>query len=169
MCPPQLPRVPRDKNLCVVHPGNLSEKEPSAGVFLSLTGFPIPLPGSPGLAALKNTPCTNICLRICFWRKLNKWCLTLNLPWVVLLPSRLGKKTEKRVFIHSHYWGGEGQRGGKMIHLTRDLLSLKNLQEPLCGMSQQNMTERLWGPDFMGPVQRLPIPLCFYLTPFFPG
>ena len=125
MCPPQRPRVPRDKNLCVVHPGNLSEKEPGAGVFLSLTGFPIPLPGSPGLAALKNTPCTNICLRICFWRKLNKWCLTLNLPWVVLLPSRLGKKTEKRVFIHSHYWGGEGQRavpvaGGRRGWGSRD-------------------------------------------------
>lgn len=52
-----------------------------------------------------------------------------------MLPSRLGKKTEEG-FIHSHYLGREGQRGGKMIHLTRDLLSLKNLQEPLCGMSQ---------------------------------
>ena len=49
-----------------------------------------------------------------------------------MLLSKRGKKTEQRVFIHSHYL----RRGGKMIHLTGDLWSLKNLQEPLCGMSQ---------------------------------
>lgn len=49
-----------------------------------------------------------------------------------MLLSKRGKKTEERVFIHSYYLG----RGGKMIHLTGDLWSLKNLQEALCGMSQ---------------------------------
>lgn len=86
-----------------------------------------------------------------------------------MLPSRLERRQRRGFSSILIIWGGE-DRGGKMIHLTRDLLSLKNLQEPLCGMVSIEHEKEAVGPGFKeANAKTTYIPLCFYLTPFFPG